>query len=329
MAYVWIKAPLALQYVAGNQDVGSHDAYRARPPICERAQSGLIASRAEVLKWGRREEINCRIPEKFWWAGSHEALSQDWRSGDFSTWIDSATEVKAFGVSFDYLAISELVSADQQSASLRRISVLAKDDWISARALFHLLGGDDDPEKVSAKMEEACRLGQISGRAMRASREKVDEAEGKPVLIEGFIEWDIPLSFWQGLSGAGQNSPDWQSGELEAQQGGADSSERLRLQGVYFHRSGLPNLGLEPTQSVGVPSADSARGRKPVYDWVKATNAVWGRIYRGDLNPQTQAQIESQLQALLSRGDSEPSPSTVRPYAKKIWNEIKKDDNSG
>lgn len=282
-----------------------------------------------MLKSRNREERNCQIPEKFWWAKGHDALNQDWRSGDFSTWIDGSTEVKAFGVSFDYLAISELVPADQQSASLRLISVLAKEDWVSARELFRLLGGEDNPERASAAMEEACGLGQISGRAMRASREKVDKAEDKPVPIEGFIEWDIPLSFWQGLSSPGQKSPDWLSGELEAQQPGEGSSERLRLQGVYFHRSGLPNLGLEPNQSAGAISADSARGRKPVYDWVKATNAVWGRIYRGDLNPKAQSQIESQLQAFLSKGDSEPSPSTVRPYAKKIWNEINKDDNSG
>ena len=66
----------------------------------------------------------------FWWAEGHEALNQDWQAGDFSTWINHAVEVKAFGVSFDFVALSELVPADKQATALRRFSVMANDEWI-------------------------------------------------------------------------------------------------------------------------------------------------------------------------------------------------------
>ena len=72
-------------------------------------------------------------------------------------------------------------------------------------------------------------------------------------------------------------------------------------------------------------SADEAqRGRKPKYDWPAATLAVFGLIYRGELKPEIQADIERALIDHLSHGDNAPSESTVRPYAKLVWEEYSK-----
>ena len=42
-----------------------------------------------------------KIPKKFWWAEGAAALTQDWRIGDFETYIDNGnTRLRAFEVSF-------------------------------------------------------------------------------------------------------------------------------------------------------------------------------------------------------------------------------------
>jgi hypothetical protein len=69
---------------------------------------------------------------------------------------------------------------------------------------------------------------------------------------------------------------------------------------------------------------ESRRGRKPKYDWPTATLAVFGLIYRGELQPEIQADIERALIDHLTRGESAPSESTVRPYARLVWDEYSK-----
>lgn len=68
-----------------------------------------------------------------------------------------------------------------------------------------------------------------------------------------------------------------------------------------------------------VKPAKSNAGRKPKYEWDKASNEIWGKIFRGDLIPNKQADIESALIEYLAKGDEEPGESTVRPYARRIW----------
>lgn len=64
------------------------------------------------------------------------------------------------------------------------------------------------------------------------------------------------------------------------------------------------------------------RGPKRKYDWDAATHAVWGQIYRGDLKPKKQKDIELAFVAVLTKGDEGPEPSTARPYARPIWVEM-------
>ena len=73
-----------------------------------------------------------------------------------------------------------------------------------------------------------------------------------------------------------------------------------------------------------VKPAKSNAGRKPKYDWDKASNEIWGKIYRGELFPKKQADIESALIEYLAKGDEEPGESTVRPYARRIWIEFER-----
>jgi hypothetical protein len=100
----WINAHNALQLVA--QSVSKPEAAFS---ICTRALAGLVRARAvqfskdEPRDFGSSEQVTYRaieLPVQFWWARGHEALEQNWVTGDFFTWIDKTYHWQAFGVEF-------------------------------------------------------------------------------------------------------------------------------------------------------------------------------------------------------------------------------------
>jgi hypothetical protein len=66
--------------------------------VCKRAHAGLLRARAERFCTDNQVRENVEVQEAFWWAEGHEALEQDWESGDFETWIDHTVNLRAFGV---------------------------------------------------------------------------------------------------------------------------------------------------------------------------------------------------------------------------------------
>ena len=88
----WIPAAQARQLVG--------DSFDDCVAICTRANAGLIKARAELVVTGGRKFKETLLPVEFWWAQGHAALEQNWATGDFSTWIDSANQWRAFGVHF-------------------------------------------------------------------------------------------------------------------------------------------------------------------------------------------------------------------------------------
>ena len=109
--------------------------------------------------------------------------------------------------------------------------------------------------------------------------------------------------------------------------------ETFSAQSIYIFPLTIPgpdgeSVGIADQMDDGVsePFGDNEpqRGRKPKYDWPAATLAVFGLIYRGELKPNIQADIERALIDHLTQGDNGPSESTVRPYAKLIWEESQK-----
>jgi hypothetical protein len=69
------------------------------------------------------------------------------------------------------------------------------------------------------------------------------------------------------------------------------------------------------------------RGKKPKWAWEKATNAVWGRIYRGEIIPEptTQAEIVALLAEWFidSCGDA-PGETSLKEHAQNILVEVRK-----
>jgi hypothetical protein len=71
--------------------------------IATRAHAGLLRAHAELLVMDKRRELNTEVPARFWWARGHDALTQNWETGDFETWVGDRLDkvrVQAFGVRF-------------------------------------------------------------------------------------------------------------------------------------------------------------------------------------------------------------------------------------
>ncbi|MDC8754188.1 hypothetical protein OIK40_05960 [Erythrobacter sp. sf7] len=81
----------------------------------------------------------------------------------------------------------------------------------------------------------------------------------------------------------------------------------------------------QPEQGQTVTPADKAKGgRTPEYDWERAIAAV--ALLWGDTNwqPALQADVESKLLDWFSNQGKEPALSSVRPRAKKLFEEMQK-----
>jgi hypothetical protein len=68
--------------------------------IAQRAHTGELRAKAVLFITGRTSQRDAEIPKEFWWAGGHQALTQNWDTGDFETWIDQKLHLRALGVSF-------------------------------------------------------------------------------------------------------------------------------------------------------------------------------------------------------------------------------------
>jgi len=315
MAYEWINANAALKFVsAGSTRTQAIEA------ICRRAHTGDLVGMAQQYFRGEFRQPQFLIPKEFWWAEGHAALDQDWVASDFSTWIDGKLQLRAQGVSFDFVALSELVPAINRATAMQAFSVISDPDWISAHDLMKLASTRFNPASAGNAIIAACQTGHLVAKALRVS---ISDS-GRTSSFDGAsVEWDIPLWFWRDFTGNDTSSQNWQSGIFKGRGPYAGHRPMFTLQGVYFHRAGLAVLGLANSeQDSPVPSN---RGRKPEYDWDGTVTAIWGLVYRGDFKPDNQAQIEKAMQRLLTKGDKEPSESTVRPYASRIWNEMQKE----
>lgn len=113
--------------------------------IATRAHAGLIRSRADLMIIDAESRADVDVPIKFWWADGHEALTQNWDTGDFETWSDRK-HLRAFGVRFHRDDLERMVPAafeakleppprdEARNAGGRRMSELWP-DWVAELAL--------------------------------------------------------------------------------------------------------------------------------------------------------------------------------------------------
>ncbi len=129
-------------------------------------------------------------------------------------------------------------------------------------------------------------------------------------------DWDIPASFWEALPAKETAGVDFELGNFSFTKGTGARGESVILRGVHFFKESILAI-IGDTKPI--EHEQPARGAKPKYDWRKASNSVWAKIYDGTLIPSTQAEIEHALISALAEGDAMPSESTVRPFARDIW----------
>jgi hypothetical protein len=169
---------------------------------------------------------------------------------------------------------------------------------------------------------EQARLGFVVARAVLAQCER---HTSRSQLAWEEREWDVPTWFWSDFIGARSSFEEWGVGQFSGSGVAGGVNCTITLSGVHFHRPSLEAfLGL--TDEAGPPETQtSKRGRTPTYRWPETVSAIWGQIYRGDLKPKFQADIEKAMIKLLGPPDASAGESTVRPYAKIVFDEFLKD----
>ena len=326
MAEHWIGAATAVSLVID----GPHDLAGMRS-LCARASDGLVQTKADlfILGEGRDEERkeNVPIPPKFWWAGGHEALEQNWAAGDFSTWIDQKLHLRAFGVTFALSDVLDMLPLDKRALVARRLSVAGSTAWMSARqASLFACKAPGVTDGRTAVLDYA-RLGFVVGRAVLAQG-FADRHNPAPIWEER--EWDVPTAFWEPCMRMGEADRDWQLGRFSAQVTPVAGTRRVVLNGTHFLVESLqvlmPPAELSPpvgNAPANTPTRAAAGGRPAQPWWDDLWCAVWGLIHQGDLKPETQAEVERAMLTWAAVNGHEVSEAAVRPKARKLFQTYK------
>ncbi|ANU06478.1 hypothetical protein [Paraurantiacibacter namhicola] len=311
MADQWIAASTALELGID------------RMSLCARLHKGEVLARASSLHRGDQSATNANIPKEFWWAEGHGALEQDWQTGDFATSIergDFQGEWQAFGVKFSLSSLLMMLPFELRPEKRRVLSVAGNDKWIpadDARQLAYHCGKENGSEYIV----EQARLGFLVGVAVEA------HGASRPTNFLRWDweerEWEIPDWFWSDFARPIGARSKWEIGFFAGEGSSPIGSRYVEVSGVHFLRSSVAACLNLPEQPA-TPESSGRVGRRPKYDWPSATLAVFGLIHRGDFKPSSQADVERCLIQHLTEGENSPSESTVRPYAKLIWEEAAK-----
>jgi hypothetical protein len=229
MADQWIAASTAVEI------------FGSRLAICERCHAGLICSRAETFVQQDKSSSDVELPREFWWARGSEGLEQDWRTGDFRTWINHKEDWLAFGVRFALDDLLKLLPFDQHATTRRRLSVAGDATWLSAREArrFAYEKARLNPMAAGAAIVEQCRLGFIIGRAVEMRWARGSKPDDWTTEAR---EWDIPVWFWERFTTQDASSQNWEQGLFAGRGRGPQGYGWLTLNGVHFLRSSLDAL---------------------------------------------------------------------------------------
>ena len=166
----WISASDTIDLARSAMSINT-----AHETICSRAFDGLIATRAKLLIWGKIRTEECEINPSFWWARGRAALDQNWRTGDFETWIDRSVHVRAYGVRFsrvgvenmlghkiaatqaDVAASESIAAAPAEKATAAKGGRKRSDFWnlMTVEIARRVYAGDITPPVVAAEMRES------------------------------------------------------------------------------------------------------------------------------------------------------------------------------
>ena len=307
MTEQWIEASSALNLVG------------SRYTLCERASVDLVKARARLLLIGNDRHDDAEIPSTFWWAEGHEALDQDWASGDFSTWIDSV-EWKAFDVAFALSGVLEMLPFDRRGLTALSLSVAGNENWISAieARMFAYNEGGVNPTRAATVIIEQAKLGFLTARAVLAQGSK--GGVQKTNWNWEAREWDIPPWFWEGFTDEGSSSQSWDTGKFAGRGKAPNGLRWITLNGVHFLRESLNVLlPVAASNATAQPVSKNPGGRPPAAFADDLMCAIWGLIHQGDLKPKNQADIERAMLDWATKNDHELGATVARGKARKVF----------
>lgn len=310
----WIPAAQARQLVGDSLD----DCVA----ICTRAHAGLIKTRADLLIVEGKKFERAVFPSEFWWAEGHAALEQNWATGDFSTYIDREALWKAFGVHFALDGLLQMLPVEQRAIVARSVSVVGKVEWLGAlearRFAYDRAG--INPSFAAPAILDACRLGHVAARAVLMRRSDDGRSDN---WTQQEREWDVPVWFWDHFTEPGSSSQIWERGIFSGRGRAPDARCSITLAGVYFLAESLsvllPHAAQKASTSAPVPNP-GGRPRKEFWDdlWC----AVWGQVFRAELMPKRQADIERAMLAWVVANSHDVSESAIKPLARKMFDEM-------
>lgn len=290
-------------------------------------RSGLLKAKAGLIGSSVDEYARNPIRSDFWQTDRYHEFQADWQAGYCSNVFEGTIEVYVSGLTIELSGLLQTVPAEERGVLARSFSVAGDNEWLSALDARRLCFSVVNPASASSWLLQQARLGFVTARAVKAEmkRERSDDYS-----IWAEREWDIPVWFWENFTKPSSSVQSWETGQFSGRGRSPDTKGELILSGVYFHAKTLRLLAGHidevPAEASLVPDEQGKRGRKTSYDWYAAISTIWGKLFRNELLPlpENQADIEKALIDMLRVGDKEPGESTVRPYAKYIFEEYQK-----
>jgi hypothetical protein len=289
--------------------------------ICDRARTGALRASARLLNIEGDSRPNVVLRASFWDWPRYAEAEQEWGLGDFSVTLDGLRH-DAIGVAFDLAGLSDMLPFEVQSELALRLSVAGDPAWVTAQAARAFMYTElaAQPTKAGAILLDQCLLGFIAPRAV-LRQESATNDFGQWCLEER--EWGIPVWFWKEFLKPGTSSQDWERGVFSGKGRGPSGRRSIRLSGVHFSRKSLMALvpGKTNSEVSDVPLAAKGGGRPSAAFWDDLWCGVWGRIFRGELIPTCQADIERAMLDWAVANDQPLSESAARQRARKLFTE--------
>ena len=110
---------------------------------------GLLRTKARRFITDKKTFDDEELPTDFWWARGHEALDQNWVSGDFETRINREAHWKAYGVRFFRTDVEMLLPP-----STDLTPKVSAGDAIRPRRVFVVHGHEEGPRDAVARFLE-------------------------------------------------------------------------------------------------------------------------------------------------------------------------------
>lgn len=296
--------------------------------ICKRAHAGLVKARAKLLVWHNERRENCEVPKQFWWADGNAALTQNWASGDFETWIDEQYQCQAYGVSFNRADILAMLPPVQKLDGLPshapspKLELSTKEtvEWLSKER-------SESPLEVLRAIQLACRNGNV---ASHCEKMTVQTTDRYGEVHEEELQDNIPDWFWGDIVDLDCSGLNWKLNKFSGI-GEHDYEEtKVKLVGLRFNRDDLTLLLPENKTSKNEQSISPKKngGRQPAEWWDRLWIEICRQLYCGELIPKKQSDLEKAMLDWLATQDENPSVSTIRTRARPLWDAISQEDEN-